>query len=90
MSQIKIKCEKCDHEFVVDVEYEHVDSNSDRGMGDEKIYEAVVDVECPICCEHITGTIEYWEYPEGVVDHKSDDNLDGASVVEYGIECGLN
>ncbi len=90
MSQIKIKCEKCDHEFVVNVEYEHVDSNFDRGMGEEKIYEAMVDAKCPNCDKHINGSIECWEYPEGVIDHKSDDNLDGASVVEYGIECGLN
>mgnify|MGYP004596350583 FL=1 len=89
MTQIKMKCDKCNEEFAMDVEYEYVNSDI-RQMGTEKIYSAEIDAECPNCHNPITGTIEYWEYPNGCIDHKNDDNLNAANVSDFGVKHGLD
>lgn len=87
MAIIKIKCNKCGSEFTANVQYSHVDSTdrSEREMGEEKIYQADVETTCPNCGNQVVGSIEFWEYPSGIIDHKSDSNLDGGSVTDYGV-----
>lgn len=82
MSYIKIECDNCNttHQIpVADFSFESVDSD-ERQMGVEITYEATVEIDCD-CGQSIEVTHHFWEYPEGVENHKETD-VSGASVIK--------
>ena len=82
MAYIKLQCDRCkaNHQIpVADFAFESVDAD-ERQMGPEITYEAIVEIDCK-CGQSIEVTHRFWEYPEGVENHKETE-VSGATVVE--------
>lgn len=85
---ITLKCDTCSHVFDIDlsdydVKWELVDTfdHGDNAMGIENHYEAMIDVECPICHDTICVKLNIWEYPVGAYNHQKIE-VDGAEIVK--------
>ncbi|WP_130736933.1 PIN-like domain-containing protein [Flavobacterium sp. J27] len=71
---LKIKCNNCNkihqfHKSELDLDFDCIGS-SERSMGAENQYEAIIDFECD-CGNDITVTFELWEYPVGIHNYDS-------------------
>jgi hypothetical protein len=82
MSYIKVECKNCKkhHQFnASDFDFESVDSD-ERQMGAEITYEGIIERDCA-CGQNIEVTHRFWEYPEGVENHKETECA-GAEIIE--------
>lgn len=82
MSHIKIQCNGCQKVHQInakEIDFAPVDSD-ERQMGTEITYEGNVEIECN-CGQNIEVNHLFWEYPEGVENHKETE-VSGGSVVE--------
>jgi len=82
MSYIKIQCDDCQKVHQVDgkkIDFEQVDSD-ERQMGAEITYEGNIEIQCD-CGKNIEVNHLFWEYPEGVENHK-ETQVSGGAVVE--------
>ena len=65
---MRIKCTQCGKEFRVDkseiyFDWDCVETDPNREMGEEHIYESNDAVVCPQCLESILVKFTMWEYP---------------------------
>lgn len=65
---MRIKCTQCGKEFRVDkseiyFDWDCVETDYDREMGEEHTFESNDAVVCPKCLEHIPVKFTMWEYP---------------------------
>jgi hypothetical protein len=81
MSYIKIQCEDCEKVHQIhrsEMEYEPVDSEV-REMGEEITYKGNIGIECD-CGKAIKINHYFWEYPEGIENHKATEVSGGTPV----------
>jgi len=74
---VKFKCNNCGHIgkfYCDDFDYEII--TYEREMGVEREYYSNVDVGCNNCGNSIRIECNFWECPEGSINHK-ECNIDG-------------
>jgi len=87
---LKIKCNKCGHEFKVNLNKTDfnwsVDSTSEREMGTERCWLSTVTEECPSCNTEFNIEFYVWEYPEGVFNYSSVESDNAKILNELSLE----
>jgi hypothetical protein len=81
MGSITVTCDECQTQHCAqaqEFDFEEVD-RAERAMGAEVTYEGSVEFDCE-CGNTIEVTHRYWEYPEGMENHKETE-ADGGKVV---------
>lgn len=80
---IKVKCD-CGKIITIDLTEEYLSweivETDEREMGDERLNEAVLEVECEECKKTIYITLHVWEYPEGV-ENMHEIEVDGGTLI---------
>lgn len=73
---VEIKCSN-GHKFTETIFYEGVVAVEERNMGKEITHTwKNEEIVCPECGEELTVQLDFWEYPEGWVNHASFDMSD--------------
>jgi predicted nucleic acid-binding protein len=76
----RVKCQKCEYEFDLEVTYIGVTSTFQREMGAEKYHEWVGEENCPNCGSEISVEHEVYEYPE-FVENDEDTDCTGCDIL---------
>jgi hypothetical protein len=75
-----VKCQKCDHEFEIVINYNGVTDIYEREMGPENSHEWSGEEECPNCGSEVSLIYELYEYPIGT-ENDEDTECDGCTIV---------
>lgn len=72
LKKCRLTCSECGEEFEPsqdNIEFE-INSDGERGMGEQDSYSWRCDDECPKCQNPYSFEINAWEYPIGILDSK--------------------
>lgn len=62
-----LQCTQCGELQAAEAGFNHVSTEPDRGMGDEKLYASKYDLDCVNCNEEIIAELTASEYPKDAV-----------------------